>query len=123
MKTIVIPEEELQRLERRFGPDVRRMGPWNSDGVFGYASISLGAVESAAQAVGRPGLPEAVSQLKEAREPVAAFVDLVETFGPDLVVRIKAAYSATASAPPFGRPPGSCNKMAMARVSGAASAA
>jgi len=122
MKTIVVPEDELQRLERRFGPDVRRMGPWSSDGVFGYASISLGAVESAAEAAGRPGLPEAVSQLKDAREPVAAFVDLVETFGPDLVVRIKAAYSAASLVPPFGRPSGSC-KMAMARGAGSASAA
>ena len=49
MKTLVIPEDDLKRLERRFGPDVRRMGPWNSDGVFGYTSISLGAVESAAE--------------------------------------------------------------------------
>ncbi|MGA8578411.1 MAG: hypothetical protein WB579_07005, partial [Bryobacteraceae bacterium] len=90
MNVIVIPEDDLQRLERRFGPDVRRMGPWNSDGVFGYTSISLGTVERAAEAAGRPGLPEAVSQLKEAREPVAAFLHLVETFGPDLVVKIKA---------------------------------
>ena len=122
MKTIVIPEDELQRLERRFGPDVRRMGPWNSDGVFGYASISLGAVESAAEAVGRPGLPEAVSRLKDAREPVVAFLDLVETFGPELIVRIKAAYSAALLAPPYGRPAQSC-KASMARGAGAASAA
>jgi hypothetical protein len=122
MRTIVVPEDELQRLERRFGPDVRRMGPWNSDGVFGYASISLGAVESAAEAAGRPGLPEAVSRLKDAREPVAAFVDLVETFGPDLVVRIKAAYSQPRRRLPSAGPPQSC-KVAMARGSGVASAA
>ncbi|MGD0669518.1 MAG: hypothetical protein ABSB23_18320 [Bryobacteraceae bacterium] len=122
MNTIVIPEDDLQRLERRFGPDVRRMGPWNSDGVFGYTSISLGTVESAAEAVGRPGLPEAVSQLKEAREPVAAFLQLVETFGPDLVVKIKAAYSALSLLPPSGRPAGSA-KLAASRASGAASAA
>jgi len=122
MTTIVIPEDELQRLERRFGPDVRRMGPWNSDGVFGYSSVSLGAVERAAEAVGRPGLPEAVSRLKEAREPVAAFLDLVETFGPDLVVRIKAAYSAASPAPPTGRPT-SPSKRAAGQASAAASAA
>jgi hypothetical protein len=121
MKTIVIPEDELQRLERRFGPDVRRMGSWNSDGVFGYASIPLGAVESAAEAAGRPGLPEAVSRLKDAREPVAAFLDLVEAFGPELIVRIKAAYFATSPAPPFGRPAQSC-KVAMARGAGASAA-
>ncbi len=121
MNMIVIPEDDLQRLERRFGPDVRRMGPWNSDGVFGYTSISLGAVESAAEAVGRPGLPEAVSRLKEAREPVAAFMDLVEAFGPDLVVKIKAAYSATSPAPPSARPAGSSRLLA--RQAGTASAA
>jgi len=118
MKIIVIAEDDLQRLEKRFGPDVRRMGPWNSDGVFGYTSISLGAVESAAEASGRPGLPEAVSRLREAREPAAAFMDLVETFGPDLVVNIKAAYSAATLAQPSPRPPGSSPRVA--RASGAA---
>ena len=58
MKAIVIPEDDLKRIERRFGPDVRRMGPWNSDGVFGYTSISLGTIESAAEALGKQGLPE-----------------------------------------------------------------
>jgi hypothetical protein len=99
MKTIVIPEDDLKRIESRYGPDVRRMGPWNSDGVFGYTSISLGAVESAAADIEKPGLPEAVSRLKEAHEPVAAFVELVEAFGPDLIMKIKAAYSATSVAP------------------------
>jgi len=122
MKFIVIPEDDLKRLERRFGPDVRRMGPWNSDGVFGYTSISLGAVESAAEAVGAPGLPEAVSRLQEAREPVAAFMELVEAFGPDLVVKIKAAYSAASLTPPSPRPVGS-TRLAATRGSGAATAA
>jgi|ERR1017187_240837 hypothetical protein len=122
MNIIVIPEDDLKRLERRFGPDVRRMGPWNSDGVFGYTSISLGAVESAAAAVGAPGLPEAVSRLQEAREPVAAFMDLVEAFGPDLVVKIKAAYSATSLAPPSARPAGT-SRLTGTRGSGAATAA
>jgi len=121
MKSIVIAEDDLKRLERRFGPDVRRMGSWNSDGVFGYTCISLGAVESAAEAVGRPGLPEAVSRLKDAREPVAAFLDLVEAFGPDLVVNIKAAYSAASLAPVSARSSGSSR--ILARASGAASAA
>jgi len=121
MKTLVIPEDDLKRLQRRYGPDVRRMGPWNSDGVFGYTSISLGAVESAAEAVGAPGLPEAVSRLQEAREPVAAFMELVEAFGPDLVVKIKAAYSAISLAPPSARPAAS-SKLA-ARQVGAATAA
>jgi len=119
MKSIVIPEDELKRLERRFGPDVRRMGSWNSDGVFGYTCISLGAVERAAEAVGAPGLPEAVLRLQHAKEPVSAFLDLVEQC-PDLVVKIKAAYSAASLVPP-GRPSGPV-RMA-ARAAGAASAA
>ena len=99
MKTIVIPEDDLKRIERRYGPDVRRMGPWNSDGVFGYTSISLGTVERVAGDIGQPGLPEAVSRLKDAQGQVAAFVALVEAFGPDLIMKIKAAYSATSVAP------------------------
>jgi hypothetical protein len=103
MKTIVIPEDDLRRLERRFGPDVRRMGHWNSDGVFGYTSVALGIVERAAEAVKQPGLPEAVSRLHVAQEPVAAFLDLVEMFGPDLIVEITAAHSAASLEPRSGR--------------------
>jgi len=121
MNTIVVPEEDLKRLERRFGPDVRRMGPWYSDGVFGYTSVSLGALERAAAAVGAPGLPEAVSRLQEAREPMNAFLDLVEAFGPDLVVKIKAAYTATEPVPPAPRP--AASSKGAARGAGSATAA
>jgi len=119
MRIIVIPEDDLKRLERRFGPDVRRMGSWNSDGVFGYLSIPLDAVESAAEAVGQPGLPEAVSRLQEAREPAAAFLELVEAIGSDLIVKTKAAYSEASLAPPSGRPVAS-SKPATARAAAAA---
>jgi len=40
-------------------------------GSFGYTSVSLGAVESAAEGLGQAGLLEAVSQLKKARETAA----------------------------------------------------
>jgi hypothetical protein len=119
MKIIVIPEDDLKRLERRFGPDVRRMGSWNSDGVFGYMSIPLGAIESAAEAVGQPGLPEAVSRLQEALEPVAAFLELVEAFGSELIVQTKAAYLEASLAPPFGRPAVS-SQLATVRTAAAA---
>jgi hypothetical protein len=122
MRTIVIPEDDLKRIERRYGPDVRLLGPWSSDGVFGYASVSLGAVESAAAGLGQAGLLEAVSRLKEAREPVAAFFDLVEAGGPDLIARIKAAYSATMLAPLCGRPVSS-SRVATSRASFATTAA
>jgi hypothetical protein len=121
MRIIVIPEDDLQRLERRFGPDVRRMGPWNSDGVFGYASISLGIVERAAEAVNQPGLPEVLSRSQVAQEPAAVFLELVEAFGPDLIVEIKAAHSAASVAPPSGRSI-ACPKQVTARTSGAAAA-
>jgi len=119
MKIIVIPEDDLQRLERRFGPDVRRMGPWNSDGVFGYASISLGIVERAAEAVNQPGLPESLPRAQVFKEPVAAFLDLMEMFGHDLIVEIKAAHSAAWLAPPPGRPI-ACSKQVTAPASAAA---
>jgi hypothetical protein len=122
MRTIVIPEDELKRLEGRFGPDVRRMGPWNSDGVFGYLSISIGSVESAADAVAQPGLQEAVSRLKDSREPLAAFADLVDAFGLDLVAGIKTAYLGTAISTVYRRPAG-CSNPAAERTAGAATAA
>jgi hypothetical protein len=41
MEAIVLTDDELKRLETPFGPVVRHMGPWNSDGVFGYASVPI----------------------------------------------------------------------------------
>ena len=119
MKTIDIPDDDLKRLERRFGPDVRHMGAWNSDGVFGYSSVSLGAVEAAAEGACQHGLLEAVSRLRSAREPVAAFLGLVETFGPELIARIKAAHSAT-SLVTFSCQPAVSAKSASARAAAAA---
>ena len=45
MEAIVLTDDDLKRLETRFGPIVRKMGPWNSDGIFGYESVPLVAVE------------------------------------------------------------------------------
>lgn len=119
MKTIDIPDDDLKRLERRFGPDVRHMGAWNSDGVFGYSSVSLGAVEAAAEGACQPGLLEAVLQLGNAREPVAAFLALLEAFGPELIARIKAAHLAT-SPVAFSCRPATSAKPALARTATAA---
>src|ERR1035441_968201 len=47
MEAIVLGDDDLRRLETRFGPVVRQMGPWNSDGVFGYCSVPISAVEEA----------------------------------------------------------------------------
>ena len=56
MEAIFLTDDELKRLETRFGPVVRHMGPWNSDGVFGYASIPLVAVQKAAETLANPNL-------------------------------------------------------------------
>jgi len=54
MEAIYLTDDELKRLEARFGPLVRQMGPWNSDGVFGYASVPIVAVEKAAGTLANP---------------------------------------------------------------------
>jgi hypothetical protein len=93
MKVIVVTDDELQRLEKRFGPSVRQMGPWNSDGTFGYSSVPIAAVEKAAEALADPNLLEALSRvdLKQSTR-TKPFIDLLEAFGPALIERIVAAY-------------------------------
>ena len=91
MEAIFLTDDELKRLETRFGPVVRQMGPWNSDGVFGYASIPLVAVQKAAETLANPNLLTALSRLRTA-EGTKTFVELLEEFGPSLVERIVDAY-------------------------------
>jgi hypothetical protein len=64
MEAIFLTGHELKRLETRFGPVVPQMGPWNSDGVFGYASVSIVAVEKAAEAFANPVLLAALPRLR-----------------------------------------------------------
>ena len=64
MEAIVLTDDELRRLETRFGPVVRQMGPWNSDGVFGYASVPIAAVEKAAETFENPDLLVAILRLR-----------------------------------------------------------
>jgi len=91
MESIVLTDDELKRLETRFGPVVRQMGPWNSDGVFGYASVPVVTVEKAAEALGNPNLLGALPRLRTPGR-TKAFIDLLEDFGSVLVERIVAAY-------------------------------
>jgi hypothetical protein len=91
MQAIVLADDDLRRLERQFGPEVRQMGCWNSDGVFGYASIPISAVEQATEDLGTPGLFEAVSRLKSDPAPTNLFLEMVQTYGPGFIVKIKAA--------------------------------
>jgi|SRR5579871_4258647 hypothetical protein len=91
MEDIILTDEELRRLEARFGPVVRQMGPWYSDGVFGYASVPLAAVERAAEALQDPNLLVALPRLRTP-ERTKTFLELLEDFGSGLVERIAAAY-------------------------------
>ncbi|SPE38899.1 hypothetical protein SBA3_30014 [Candidatus Sulfopaludibacter sp. SbA3] len=91
MEAIVLTDEELQRLEIRFGPVVRHMGPWNSDGVFGYASVPVAAVEKAAEMLDDPNLRVALPRLRTP-ERTETFIELLDGFGAVLVDRIVGAY-------------------------------
>jgi hypothetical protein len=64
MEAIFLTDDELKRLETRFGPVVRQMGPWNSDGIFGYASVPIVAVEKAAETLANPNLLTALPRLR-----------------------------------------------------------
>jgi hypothetical protein len=91
MEAIILTDDELKRLETRFGPVVRQMGPWNSDGVFGYASVPLVAVEKAAATLANPNLTTALPRLRTP-EGTKTFVELLEDSGSVLVERIAGAY-------------------------------
>ena len=91
MEEIVLTDDELKRLETRFGPLVRQMGPWNSDGVFGYASVPVAAVEKAAEALQNPHLLVALPRLRTL-ERTKTFIKLLEGCGSISIERIVAAY-------------------------------
>ena len=92
MRGVVLTDDELKVLEKRFGPDVRTMGAWNSDGTFGFCWISVTVVEQAADSIGDPRLTTAVSRLKDSAWDNGLFVGLLETFGRPLIERIIAVY-------------------------------
>lgn len=89
---IVLPDDDLKRLERCLGPDVWEMGTWNSDGVFGFCTVPVIVVQKAAEAVGHPELPGAVDRLKKSENRTQPFIDLVQAFGPPFVHQIAASY-------------------------------
>ena len=91
MEAIFLADDELKRLETRFGPVVRQMGPWSSDGVFGYASVPLVAVEKAVETLANPDLLTALRRL-HAPERTKTFIELLEDSGSVLVERIVDAY-------------------------------
>ena len=91
MEAIFLTDDELKRLEMRFGPVVRQMGPWNSDGIFGYASVPIVVVERAAEALDNPNLLVALPSLRTT-ERTKTFIELLENFGSVLVERIVDTY-------------------------------
>src|SRR5271157_2281406 len=92
MEEIVVTEDDLRRLEKRFGSAVRLMGSWNSDGTFGYASVPLSAVRKAAKNLVSPDLIATLSRPKHMPERTTAFLELLNTFGSPLIAAIVAAY-------------------------------
>jgi len=92
MTGIVLTDDILKLLEKRFGPCVRRMGEWNSDGTFGYSWISMADVAKAVDSIGDSRLETALSKLNEEPDQTVRFVALLETFGGSFIERISAVY-------------------------------
>jgi hypothetical protein len=85
---IVLTDDDLRRLEERFGPAVRLMGSWNSDGVFGFCSIPMAAITTAADVIQDPEFADSVRQLRRIPHPAPLFIDL---FGSAVVDQVLAA--------------------------------
>lgn len=90
MEEIVIAEDDLRLLEKRFGSAVRLMGPWNSDGTFGYLSVRLSVIRKAAEDLANADVNLSwLTYMPESNKP---FLEMLYTFGSALVVAIVAAY-------------------------------
>ena len=87
MQDIIISDEELTRLESRFGPEVRQMGPWLSDGVFAYISVPIAIVEKAAELLQDRSVLETVCRIRTNRQWIAGLTDLLQS-RPDLLDEI-----------------------------------
>ena len=92
MQMIILSDSELKLLEERLGPAVRLMGPWSSDGIFGYTSVPLCIVEFVAKTLNDPFVWDAVSRLKTSHDRTKVFVELMRASGPTLLDGIVSAY-------------------------------
>jgi hypothetical protein len=92
MEEIVVTEDDLKRLEKRFRPEVRLMGSWNSDGTFGYASVPLSAVRRAAENLVNPDVIAALTRPRHTPERTIGFLELLHTFRSPLIAAIAATY-------------------------------
>ncbi len=92
MQGIFLTDDELKILEKRFGPGVRKMGPWNTDGTFGYSCVSMAVVKKAAESIGDQDLIGTLTRLNNVSDRSKAFMALLQTFGQALIERIVAVY-------------------------------
>jgi protein tyrosine phosphatase (PTP) superfamily phosphohydrolase (DUF442 family) len=92
MNAVLLTEDDLHRLEKRFGPGVRQMGAWISDGTFGYSTIPVAAVEKAVDSMDNPMLRASLPRLTYTQTGTEALIELLETYGFTLIDRIIAAY-------------------------------
>ena len=92
MEEIVLTEDDLRRLEKRFGSRVRLMGSWNSDGTFGYTSVPIAAVRKAAEDLATAALTVDLSSLQHVPDRTGAFLELLYGIGSPLIAAIVAAY-------------------------------
>jgi hypothetical protein len=93
MNAIVIADDDLSRLEKRFGPAVRHIGPWNSDGTFGYCSVPIAAIERAVDVLNKPAVSESLERLKETPDRSLRFIEMLQNFGADLIEKLVAIHN------------------------------
>jgi len=89
---IVLTDDDLRCLEKRFGPSVRQMGPWNSDGIFGYCSVPIAAVEKAACSLNDSVLLESIQELTATQDRTPRFMEMLQQSGVALIEQIVVAY-------------------------------
>jgi len=93
MNAIVVADDDLRRLEERFGPTVRHIGPWNSDGTFGYCSVPIAALEKAVDVLNEPAVSESLQQLKEASDRTSRFIEMLQNVGLVLIEKLVAVHN------------------------------
>jgi hypothetical protein len=103
-KAVVLTDDDLKRLERRFGTVVRRMGSWSSDGTFGYSSVPVSAIEGAAETLRDPNLTATLTALMKTPERTESFMELLDISGLALIEKIVEVYRQTSFTSVNGTP-------------------
>ncbi len=85
-----MPDDELRRFEKRFGARVQLMGAWNSDGVYGYITIPIAAVQRAAEALKETSISSASAHLCRCPESARTELlwELIDRHGSSLIEKI-----------------------------------